>query len=100
MRPVFNTLTLLLALASLSLKAGISAPHVKPDCPAITIECEECLDATMQGDPATFTVKINGAETNLRAGFNWTISDGTIIKGQGTNSITVDTTGQGGRQIT
>ncbi|HVG32198.1 MAG TPA: hypothetical protein VM911_03930 [Pyrinomonadaceae bacterium] len=100
MRPVLCTLTLLLALAPLTLEAGTSAPHVKPECPAITIECEKCLDATMQGDPATFTVKINGADANFRPGFNWTVSEGTIIKGQGTNSITVDTKGLADRQIT
>jgi len=97
MRPVLYTLTLLLALAPSSVKAGASAAHLYPDCPTITVECVDCPEGGVwTGIPVTFTARIGGATPNLQPTlnqltFNWTISLGRITEGQGTNSINVDT---------
>jgi len=45
------------------------------------------------GTPITFTANVSGGDPNVTPTFNWTVSAGTISSGQGTSSITVDTTG-------
>jgi hypothetical protein len=52
-------------------------PHAPPPCPNVTVSCSDTAKA---GTPITPT-------------YNWTVSAGTITSGQGTSSITVDTTG-------
>jgi hypothetical protein len=46
-----------------------------------------------------FTATISGGSRGITPTYNWTISAGRIISGQGTPSITVDTTGLGGQSI-
>lgn len=66
-------------------------PTPTPPCPQISIDCPTSV--VPQGTAATFTANISGGDTSITPGFNWTVSAGTITSGQGTNSITVDTTG-------
>ena len=66
-------------------------------CPTVTVSCPDVVD---EGQPATFTANVTGGDPNVSATYNWSVSGGTITSGQGTPSITVDTTGQGGRAIT
>jgi len=47
---------------------------------------------TNPGEPMVFAVDISGPQIIGRAGFTWTVSEGSIAKGQGTRSITVVTT--------
>ena len=47
----------------------------------------------------TFTATISGGSPNVSLGYNWTISAGRITSGQGTPSITVDTTGLAGQTV-
>ena len=65
------------------------APTPAP-CPTIDVSCP---DNVRPGDPITFTASVSGGDTNVTPTFNWTVSAGTISSGQGTSSITVDTTG-------
>ena len=44
----------------------------------------------------TFTANVSGGGPHVTPTFNWTVSAGTISSGQGTSSITVDTTGVSG----
>ena len=66
-------------------------------CPTVTVTCPDTVD---EGQPATFTANVTGGDPNVSATYNWSVSAGTITSGQGTPSITVDTTGQGGTAIT
>jgi hypothetical protein len=53
------------------------------------------------GTPMKFVATVSGKTENLKLGYEWKVSAGTIISGQGTCSITVDTTGlAGGTNIT
>jgi hypothetical protein len=69
-----------------------------PLCPTITVDCPTQL--VEQGTPATVTANISGGPANMSLTYNWSVSAGTISGGQGTPSITVDTTGQAGQTIT
>lgn len=68
------------------------------ECPRITLVCPSAF--VQQGEPLTFTARISGGIPNAQYSFNWTVSAGTIMSGQGTPTITVDTTGLGGQNIT
>ena len=53
------------------------------------------------GTPMKFVATVSGKTEGLTLGYQWKVSAGTIISGQGTCSITVDTTGlAGGTNIT
>jgi hypothetical protein len=67
-------------------------------CPTVTVECP--TGAIQPGSPATVTVNVSGGAPGLTPTYNWSVSDGTISGGQGTASITIDTTGQAGKNIT
>ncbi|HYK20111.1 MAG TPA: hypothetical protein VEV42_05220 [Pyrinomonadaceae bacterium] len=70
---------------------------VQPVCPAIEIVCPTnvALD-----QPLTFNSRMSGGvPANITPVYNWTISAGTIIAGQGTDTIKVDTTGLGGQTV-
>ena len=45
------------------------------------------------GTPMKFVATLSGKTDNLTLGYEWKVSAGTIISGQGTCAITVDTTG-------
>jgi hypothetical protein len=64
-----------------------------PPCPTVSVSCP---DTGTIGQPVTFTANVSAGDPNVTPTFNWTVSAGTISSGQGTSSITVDTTGVGG----
>lgn len=66
-------------------------------CPNVSIYCP---DTVTLGAPVTFTANLSGGTAGITPIYNWTVSAGTIISGQGTPSIQVDTTGLGGQSIT
>ena len=65
-----------------------------PPCPTISVSCP--TDVKL-GDPITFTASMSG---DMNVTYNWSVSAGTISSGQGTSSISVDTTGLGGQTVT
>ncbi len=69
-----------------------------PPCPTVSVDCPTGI--TPAGTPITYTANVSGGDPNASVTYNWTVSAGTISGGQGTPSITVDTTGQGGQTIT
>ena len=71
-------------------------PPPRPVCPTVTISCP---DSAAENAPVTFTASISGGTTNITPNYNWTISAGRITSGQGTLSITVDTSGMAGQTI-
>jgi hypothetical protein len=84
-------LVLAIALASLAALPGARAAAPRaPQCPALSVSCP---DMATPGQPVTFTANVSGGDPNAELTFNWTVSAGTINSGQGTSSVTVDTTG-------
>jgi hypothetical protein len=67
-------------------------------CPTITVDCP--TSGVRLGQPATVTVNLANLAPGQSPTYNWSVSDGTISSGQGTTSITIDTTGQDGKNIT
>jgi hypothetical protein len=72
------------------------APLPEIVCPNVTVSCP---DAASENAPATFTATISGGSGGITPTYNWTVSAGRIISGQGTTSITVDTAGLAGQSI-
>ena len=74
------------------------------DCRTPVVECA-CVtptvvgptDTVTPGTPITFSVRNTGGGDPT---YNWTVSAGTITSGQGTSSITVDTTGLSSTNVT
>ena len=85
------------AFSSISIVVTDCPPIVVPPvCPNVSVSCPE---AGNENAPVTFTAKLEGGTPNITPGYNWTITAGRIINGQGTPSITVDTTGLSGQTV-
>lgn len=83
------------AFSSVSVLVNACAP-VRPVCPAIEITCPTTVGVDQ---PLTFTSRATGGTPGSTPVYNWTVSAGTIIEGQGTDTIKVDTTGLAGQTI-
>ncbi|HEY0365049.1 MAG TPA: hypothetical protein VGC73_01170 [Pyrinomonadaceae bacterium] len=71
--------------------------EVKPVCPAIEITCPTNVAVDQ---PLTFTSRYSGGgPANVKPVYNWTVSAGTIIEGQGTDTIKVDTKALAGQTV-
>jgi len=68
-----------------------------PACPTIAISCPERVAVDQ---PVTFSAVLSGPLSNITPVYNWSVSAGRIIEGQGTNLIRVDTTGLAGQALT
>ncbi|CAN5675500.1 hypothetical protein BH18ACI4_BH18ACI4_24060 [soil metagenome] len=71
-------------------------PPPPPVCPNVYITCPDRVELNQ---PVTFTSSLSGGSGNVTPIFNWTVSAGRIIEGQGTGSIKVDTTGLAGQTL-
>ena len=70
-----------------------------PPCPTLSMNCT--TDLVEVGTPISYSAMAQGGDPNASVTYNWTVSAGAISGGQGTPSITVDTTGlAGGSQVT
>ena len=69
----------------------------KPTCPNVSLICPDRIEA---GQPVTFASTLTGGTGNVSRLYNWTVSAGRIIEGQGTSSIRVETTGLEGQSLT
>jgi hypothetical protein len=61
-----------------------------PACPDVSTSSP---DTVPFGSPAAFTGSVRGGDANVTPTYSWTVSAGTIESGQGTSSITVNTSG-------
>jgi hypothetical protein len=66
-------------------------------CPTVSVSCPA---EVKDGEPITFTVNVSGGNPNVVPAYNWEVSTGKIIEGQGTASIKLDMTGFGGHSPT
>lgn len=73
-----------------------TCPPPRPVCPNVTINCPDVQQA---GTPVTFTASVSGGTAGVAPVYNWVISAGKIISGQGTPTVTVDTAGLAGQPI-
>src|SRR4051812_18698184 len=76
----------------------LDCPPPPPSCPTINITCPESVK---EGETATFSTTMTGGRPAPGAtmSYDWTVSCGKIMSGQGTPSINVDTTGCSGQTI-
>lgn len=72
-------------------------PPPQPVCPNVAIECP---DRVVVDEPLTFRSTVSGGSGGVRPSYHWTVSAGTIIDGQGTDTIHVNTTGLAGQSVT
>jgi hypothetical protein len=68
-----------------------------PPCPNVSVSCPSDVE---EKAPITFTASASSQDPNFSPTYNWSVSAGTITGGQGTSTITVDTTGLGGQTVT
>lgn len=72
-------------------------PPPQPVCPNVAIECP---DRVVVDEPLTFRSTVSGGSGGVRPAYHWSVSAGTIIDGQGTDTIHVNTTGLAGQSVT
>lgn len=72
-------------------------PRALPLCPNVSISCP---DSFLPDQPITFRANISGGSAQIDPIYNWTVTAGRIIDGQGTRTITVDTLGLAGQTVT
>ena len=82
------------ALSSTTVLVNRCAP--RPVCPTAVIVCP---DKVVADAPLTFSTTVTGGLAGVAPSYNWTVSAGRIVQGQGTSSITVDTTGLTGQTV-
>ncbi|HEY6804783.1 MAG TPA: hypothetical protein VI306_14510 [Pyrinomonadaceae bacterium] len=70
-------------------------PPVRPTCPNVEIICPTDI---VVDQPLTFSSNVP-ATPGVTPMYNWSVSAGSIIEGQGTPTIKVDTTGLAGQTI-
>lgn len=82
------------ALSSTTVLVNRCAP--RPTCPTAVIVCPENIvaDASLK-----FSTTLTGGPAGVAPVYAWTLSAGRIVEGQGTSSITVDTTGLAGQTV-
>jgi hypothetical protein len=71
-------------------------PPVRPACPNVEIICPTNIAIDQ---PLTFTSNRLSTSSGVAPIYNWSVSAGSIIQGQGTPTIKVDTTGLAGQTI-
>lgn len=98
MRSAYKCLALIcFSLISLGMSAHAQqSPATK--CPSITVDCPTLIPQA--GQPFTITANVADADPSLNLTYNWSVSAGIITGGQGTSTITLDTTGTTGQTIT
>jgi hypothetical protein len=73
-----------------------TCPPPHPVCPTIIVSCP---DKVRTGQSVTFRASVSGGTPKVTPAYNWTVSPGRIVEGQGTNTIRVDTTGLAGQSV-
>ncbi|HSE30853.1 MAG TPA: hypothetical protein VLA93_04665 [Pyrinomonadaceae bacterium] len=71
-------------------------PPPKPVCPSVQIICPQNV---VLDQPLTFTSNVTGGTNVGTPIYNWSVSAGRIIEGQGTPTIKVDITGLAGQSV-
>jgi hypothetical protein len=83
--------------SSLSICFFAASLFAAAQCPKISVSSPTDVQ---DGQPITFTATVDNLSRDITPTYNWTVSAGTISSGQGTSSITVDTSYAGGQSAT
>ena len=75
----------------------ILSTSILGQCPSVSVTCPTETDEDVH---TTFTANFTHGTLRISETYKWKVSAGTISSGQGTSSITVDTTGLGGQLLT
>jgi hypothetical protein len=70
---------------------------IQPSCPVVEVNCPTNIGIDQ---PLTFSARVSGGNPPVSPVYAWTVSPGTIVEGQGTSTIRVDTTGLAGQTVT
>jgi hypothetical protein len=73
----------------------VECPPV-PECPQLQVVCPTQIEL---GQPVVFDSLVSGTIGSSPLVYNWTVSGGTIIEGQGTSSIKVNASGLEGQTL-
>ena len=73
-----------------------SCPPPAPVCPTVRIACP---NNPIAGQFLDFTADVSGGSPDIGRIYNWTISTGAIVSGQGTSALRIDTTGLEGQTV-
>ena len=73
-----------------------ACPPPPPTCPNVEIICPTQI---VVDQPLTFSSNVPSTTAGFAPIYNWSVSAGTIIEGQGTPTIKVDTTGLAGQTV-
>src|SRR5215210_4301550 len=84
------------SLMSLSMRTPLQSPVT--ECPTVTVDCPTQM--ITPGGNTMVTANVVDAAPNLKLDYAWSVSAGIIIAGQGTPTITIDTSGTGGQTVT
>jgi hypothetical protein len=84
------------AFTSTTVAVKTCPPVIQPSCPVVEISCPTNIGINQ---PLTFSARVSGGNPPVPPVYNWTVSAGTIVEGQGTSSIRVDTTGLAGETV-
>jgi hypothetical protein len=76
---------------------GAGAAQTSNKCQIVSVEATPYQ--VEAGEPVVFKAMLNTIVPTAKPEFQWQLSGGTIVAGEGTASITVDTAGLGGRTI-
>ncbi|HST51238.1 MAG TPA: hypothetical protein VLJ61_04435 [Pyrinomonadaceae bacterium] len=91
------TLSIVIALLALAPSTvNSNAARRACDCPTLAVRCSDTVTA---GESTTFAVAVSNFNSDATLSYIWTVSAGTILSGQGTPAIVVDTTGLYGQPV-
>jgi len=92
-----RSIQLLSVVLLLTLASVVTAQSPLTTCATIDIDGPS---EVAPGAPLVFKIKIIGLIHTTKPEFKWSVSVGTIMSGQGTDEITVDTVNLGGQELT
>jgi len=79
---------------TIALCSGCESP--RPLCPTVSVSCSNRID----NQPITFEATVAGGDPEMKPIYNWSVTAGKIISGQGTSKLTVDISDLGSKSIT
>jgi hypothetical protein len=97
MRLRISALFIVLALLALGAEARAQTP-APSSCPTVTVKCPDNPYAA--GTPVRVSAEVAGGGEGLDLKYRWQVSAGTIVAGQGTTEITIDTSALAGNSVT
>ncbi len=80
------------------LGGSVAAQPKRVSCPSLELTVP--AHAVTEGELVTLQASLTGKSSNTKVNYQWTISTGEIVSGQGTNAIQIKTDNLGGAYIT